>query len=297
MKTKKTNPLLYALAGLGLIAGLGVLLMQTRSIDVAAHNEFLTDLRQLKQVDAEWNVDVLRSKTGLASNYDQVASPLPVIDSLKTRVQQEGATLWGDRTEAGAQLSALLEDYSRLMDRKIDLIERFKSQNSILRNSTRFLPKAATDLAEAVRDSGADPAVKAEVETVLGAFTGQGKATVIVASNQSMTSWVGYQFAVGPTAGEKKLNIVRGTGPKKYTIEETAANTLADTDRYTLIYDDLADKYLAYKNTDLSTPLVMWPDDAHEIPHGNGYRYPALLFESGLLTTGVQFSGWAIKDN
>lgn len=167
MKTKKTNPLLYALAGLGLIAGLGVLLMQTRSIDVAAHNEFLTDLRQLKQVDAEWNVDVLRSKTGLASNYDQVASPLPVIDSLKTRVQQEGATLWGDRTEAGAQLSALLEDYSRLMDRKIDLIERFKSQNSILRNSTRFLPKAATDLAEAVRDSGADPAVKAEVEREL----------------------------------------------------------------------------------------------------------------------------------
>ncbi|BDY33151.1 LtfC-like domain-containing protein [Mycolicibacterium mageritense] len=140
-------------------------------------------------------------------------------------------------------------------------------------------------------------AVKAEVETVLGAFTGQGKATVIVASNQSMTSWVGYQFAVGPTAGEKKLNIVRGTGPKTYTIEETAANTLADTDRYTLIYDDLADKYLAYKETDLSTPLVRWDDTAHDVPHGNGYRYPALLFESGLLTTGVQFSGWAIKDN
>lgn len=139
-------------------------------------------------------------------------------------------------------------------------------------------------------------AVKVEVSTIRALATG-GKATVIVAGNQSLTSWVGLQFQYGVLSGDQKIHIVTGTSPVAYSIQQSAANTVANNDRYTFIYDDLADKYLVYKGTDLSTPFVQWPDAAHDIPHGNGYRYPALLFESDLLTTGIQLSGWAIKDN
>lgn len=140
-------------------------------------------------------------------------------------------------------------------------------------------------------------AVKVEVGTIVGGFAGGGKTTVIVASNQAMTSWVGMQFATGPLAGAKKLNLVLGSGPTAYEIKSQTANTVADNDRYTYIYDDLADAYHIYKGTDFSAPLLSWPDEGHVVPHGNGYRYPALLFESALLTTGVQLSSWAIKDN
>lgn len=138
-------------------------------------------------------------------------------------------------------------------------------------------------------------AVKVEVETIIGNFGGAGKTTVIICSNQQMTSWVGMQFETG--INNNNIHILEGTGPTTWSIQETVANHVHDYDRYTFMYDDLADNYLVYKGTDLSTPLVQWQDEGHTIPHGNGYRYPALLFQSSLLSTGLQLSGWSIKDN
>ena len=74
---------LYVLGALLLVGVLAFLIVQTRSVNRDAYNEIITTLRQLKQIDAAWNVDVLRAQTGLVSNYDQVASPLPMIEQLK----------------------------------------------------------------------------------------------------------------------------------------------------------------------------------------------------------------------
>ena len=79
----------YALIAIVLVGVLVFLIAQTRTVDRDAYNDIITTLRELKQVDAEWNVDVLRAKTGLASNYDQVASPLPLIESLKEKLNAE----------------------------------------------------------------------------------------------------------------------------------------------------------------------------------------------------------------
>ena len=162
-----TTRTLYVLAATGLVAVLGFLLVQTRAVDFDVHNEILSSLRELKQVDAEWNVDVLRAKTGLASNYDKVASPLPLIESLKTTLTSKSDSFSRDRADSNALLVGLLNAYSKLMDRKIDGIEHFKSQNAILRNSSRFLPVAATDLVEATRASGIAADKKADIERAL----------------------------------------------------------------------------------------------------------------------------------
>lgn len=158
---------LYVLAAIGLLAVLGVLFMQTRVIDFDTNNEIVAALRELKQVDAEWNVDVLRAKTGLSSNYDKVASPLPLIESLKSALISNSANIWRDRADSNARIVPLLDRYAKLMDGKIAAIERFKSQNAILRNSSRFLPTAATDLVEATRASGASGSAKADIERAL----------------------------------------------------------------------------------------------------------------------------------
>ena len=78
----------YAFAALALIAVLGFLIVMTRSVGFDANNEVVAALRQLKQIDAEWNVDVLRSKTGLNNSYDPVASPLPLIEALAVQLQR-----------------------------------------------------------------------------------------------------------------------------------------------------------------------------------------------------------------
>jgi signal transduction histidine kinase len=169
MKTV-TTPTLYALIATGLVAALGFLLVQTRAVDFDTHNEILSSLRELKQMDAEWNVDVLRAKTGLSSNYDKVANPLPLIESLKTTLNTKSRGYWQGHADSNVRLVGMLDAYSTLMDRKIDGIERFKSQNAILRNSSRFLPVAATDLAEATRTSSIAADKKTSIERTLTAL-------------------------------------------------------------------------------------------------------------------------------
>jgi two-component system, NtrC family, sensor kinase len=156
----------YAFAALTLVAVLGFLVVMTRSVGFDANNEIVAALRQLKQIDAEWNVDVLRSKTGLNNSYDPVASPLPLIEALAVQLQSKSDVM-GQSAESNERLQQLLGAYEKSMGQKIALIENFKSQNAILRNSSRFLPVAAADLIEAVRAGSTPPAGKAMVEESL----------------------------------------------------------------------------------------------------------------------------------
>ena len=144
--------------------------MLFRSVDFDTHNEVISTLRQLKQVDAEWNVDVLKSKTGFNATYDPVANPLPLIDSLQTSLRSRSDQLWMQSDASNAALLPRLEAYKTAMDQKIALIEQFKSQNSILRNSSRFLPVAATELAESLRSNSVDAKTRGEMDETLNAI-------------------------------------------------------------------------------------------------------------------------------
>ncbi|MBF5007587.1 DAHL domain-containing protein [Diaphorobacter caeni] len=144
---------LIGAAAVVLIAVLAFLILQTRSINFNISNEIVNTLRELKQVDAEWNVDVLRAKTGLSTNYDQVASPLPLISRLGHQLSDTTTKYWLGHSDSISAMKPILERFQRLMDEKIAATEQFKSQNAILRNSSRFLPVAAAELVEATRSS------------------------------------------------------------------------------------------------------------------------------------------------
>jgi two-component system, NtrC family, sensor kinase len=145
----KYRVLVGTLLALLLVSILAFLVLKTRTVDIEKHNEIITTLRELKQVDAEWNVDVLKSKTGVNNSYDPVASPLPLIVALEKAVRGKTDEIWGNNKT----LQQLIGQYRKAMDQKIATIEHFKSQNAILRNSSRFLPIAASDMIEAVRAS------------------------------------------------------------------------------------------------------------------------------------------------
>lgn len=166
---KRSSPtaLPYLLVAALLVGTLVYLAMQTRSINVEASNRITNTLRELKQVDAEWNVDILRSKTGLATNYDRVAGALPRVSTLNDELGSAIGSYWRENPDSLAQIHPVVAEFSAAMTKKIDLIEQFKSQNAILRNSSRYLPVASTDLVAATRDSALDLPRKLEIERVL----------------------------------------------------------------------------------------------------------------------------------
>ena len=188
---------LCALSAVVLTGVLALLVLKTRGIDLDAYNEIVATLRRLKQVDAEWNVTVLHAKTGLVADYDAVASPLPLVTSLEEALRGKTGELWKDRADSRDRLVALLDAYKAAMDRKVAAIERFKSQNAILRNSSRFLPMAATDLAEATRASGLDPVGKLQMEQMLGQLLADTMAYSLAADEALRARVDGSTHAIG----------------------------------------------------------------------------------------------------
>ena len=158
------------LAAAGLTAILAFLIGKTRLMDFDAINEIVTTLRNLKQVDAEWNVHVLRSKTGINTDFDQVASPLPLIESLESTLQDTSNEFWQRHAQSNARLLPMLTHYKEVMDKKISMIESFKSQHAIVRNSSLFLPIAVAELIDMVRASDAKADRKAQIEASLNAL-------------------------------------------------------------------------------------------------------------------------------
>jgi|SRR6185503_5491564 len=145
-----------------LVAGLVPLYQETRGVDTAQRDAVTGMLRDLKALDTDWNVQVLRSKTGLNKHYDPVTQPERVALQL----------LDGISPQLAAYDYRLKEQEQQLRDAlvaKIEVIDRFKAQNAVLRNSVRYVPLATNELKAKAREAGdAIPAKRAEMTTLAG---------------------------------------------------------------------------------------------------------------------------------
>ncbi len=138
MRTSKRLAVIALLAGLTVT--LGYLFNRTQAIDLDAQNRIMLNMRELEKLDAGWSVDVLRSHVGLNADYDPLTAPLPRMHQLQEQIAE---ALPATRS---AEASAVYTELVRAMREKEDLVEQFKSQNAILRNSLIYVPPAITDL-------------------------------------------------------------------------------------------------------------------------------------------------------
>jgi signal transduction histidine kinase len=159
-----------AMAGLGLALSsiLAFLYLRTQNHDASSYFGNVAVLRQLKQLDARWELDVLKSKMGIETNYDSLVDPLVDLNQLREKLQTDMASR--ESARAGT-LTRLSEDFHQAVEEKTRLIEHFKSHNSVLRNSLAFLPTAADDVEQAMRraegDNGMSKQFAAGVSAVL----------------------------------------------------------------------------------------------------------------------------------
>ena len=170
----RSRAFVSAAIGFVLAALLGALIARTRVVDFDAHHEVAALLRQLRQVDADWNVDVLRAKAGLTSGTDPAATALPLVQLLEAALRRKPGEFWSGHEAGNARVLQLLERNKQVLDQKSALIERFKSQHAILRNSSRYLPAAAAEVLaglDAVAPAAKAPVGQAVEEVLTQALT------------------------------------------------------------------------------------------------------------------------------
>jgi diguanylate cyclase (GGDEF)-like protein/PAS domain S-box-containing protein len=121
---------------------LTLLFMRAESVSPQAHYDYTKKLRDLREADAETNGEVLANRLDVTRNYD--ALTLFLEKSLRAGSYVAVAPSF---LPAGDQrtVSAKAHELQQTLERKSRLVEVFKRQNAILRNSLAYFPSAADD--------------------------------------------------------------------------------------------------------------------------------------------------------
>lgn len=120
-----------------------VLFIATQPVNLDRHNTLIRYFGQLQKNDALLGESVLQLHFNLANNYDQITAISKNMRNIlnKLRSQEVSGELLED-AEFRQQLQ-LLEQYFQT---DLEVLEKFKSKNSILKNSLYYLPRVRDEL-------------------------------------------------------------------------------------------------------------------------------------------------------
>jgi len=157
------TPRLRATLALLLLLALGAvwlyLYRNTQAVDPARHGRVLDAIRDARQLDADWNVDMLKSLAEIHRNYDVLATSI----ARMAAIQEELAA--AARAGGGPQSQKAQAAVDDVLARKADAIEQFKSIDALLKNSLRYLPTAHGQIQPALRR--ADAALESDLSALV----------------------------------------------------------------------------------------------------------------------------------
>ncbi|MDR0275897.1 MAG: two-component sensor histidine kinase [Burkholderiaceae bacterium] len=155
-----------------LIAGLAFLAIRARPIDLDLYNNTRNTLRDLRNINGDWDADILRTRLLEERNYDRVSNALPAIAEAQERYVKASRAYWdlvGD-PDASQRMKPLEDKLAEVLKAKTEAVEQYKSRNAILRNSQRFLPAAARQLSQAAADNDMSAANQAKLRQELNSL-------------------------------------------------------------------------------------------------------------------------------
>jgi len=135
-----------------LISGLLLILLvsfyvKTHHIVFLEHQQFDGSLGRLRDLDISLNEDVLKARSNLLDDYDGFPKQIEEMRS----IAGNSASIPSFVSENGKQaVQTKMQHLAELLSQKEELLERFKSQNALLKNSLRYLPLAGTELVNQV---------------------------------------------------------------------------------------------------------------------------------------------------
>jgi signal transduction histidine kinase/CheY-like chemotaxis protein len=143
MPHRVTLGIAAAFAGLFLL--LTLFAYKTRAVDPAEHERYARLVLKLRLDESRLAEDVLRTRFGLLSDYDQIVSDLEDLKSGSRALEETPRFL---STSAKLEIHQFLAQYAIAFAAKEAALDRFKTLNSVLNNSLRYLPILSTEVAD-----------------------------------------------------------------------------------------------------------------------------------------------------
>jgi diguanylate cyclase (GGDEF)-like protein/PAS domain S-box-containing protein len=126
-----------------LLAALAWIYLRAESVAPAQHFVYTQHLRDLRELDAEIDGELLANRLELVRNYDALTSYTQRALVVSTLSLAAPTFLAADDR---AMVLNAAQDLRKTLERKADMIDDFKRNNAVLRNSLAYFPVAAAAL-------------------------------------------------------------------------------------------------------------------------------------------------------
>ena len=113
------------------------LFFKTQTFNVDRYYQALDDLRKLQQIDLTINASILKSRFGLSANYDSLVADWASFYSSLTQTQKD---LQNAIQQRNPGITQQFTELQKIIDKKENEVEQFKSKLSVLQNSLRYFP-------------------------------------------------------------------------------------------------------------------------------------------------------------
>ena len=176
---------LTALVAAGLVALLGFFYLKSQGVDYRLQGEILGYLRELREIDGRWDIEVLRARVEVASGKVSAADSRGArVPELLRRLQQAAVEISSPTLNGG--LPALVKAF----DQKINLLNRYRAASTTVTQSLERMVAFDGEIAGLVR----------------GAWPGfaQRDRLIAVESTSALLFAHVMRYATDPTATQRK---------------------------------------------------------------------------------------------
>jgi signal transduction histidine kinase len=149
-------PLPLLMVGLALASALLFFYVRANDYEPASHFVDVAALRQLKQIDSDWDAAMMKARIGMLRQYAPISPSEQEVSALRGQLDTLSSVPAAAR---GPDLTAAIDAYRRALDGKLLLMDDFKTHHALLRNSLSYLPRAAQELGE-IGAAGTVPAIR-----------------------------------------------------------------------------------------------------------------------------------------
>ena len=146
----ETSPPLLSLVLNGYLLPTGLVLLlllfwiKAQRVNLPQHNRYVDALRQLQELDVRLNQNLLQLRLGLLNYYDPIVNEQATLRALQQVLETPPGFIGSTRQALQTQAQ---QNY-RLWQSKDSLIQQFKSQHAVLRNSLAYFPFAVGNFSQ-----------------------------------------------------------------------------------------------------------------------------------------------------